>query len=100
MSEEKKPEEELSKIMQITSEKAQHIINFNDNSKRLAQQIIDLSRAGDNIIKYPIPSDINLSTTLHAWQRVSDQADEVLHKLSAISLYTIGVHLSQALQSS
>jgi hypothetical protein len=89
MSEEKKPEEELSKIMQRASEKAQRIIDFNDNSKKLAQQIIDLSNAGDNILKYPIPSGINLSTTINAWQRVSDQTDDVLGKLSAIPLYTL-----------
>jgi hypothetical protein len=86
MSEEKKPEEELSKMMQITAEKAQSIINFNDNSKRLAQQIIDLSRTGDNILKYPIPSGINLSTTINAWQRVNDLADEVLHRLNTTPL--------------
>jgi hypothetical protein len=88
MSEEQKPEE-LAKIMYITSEKAQRIINFNDNSKKLSQQIIDLSNAGDNILKYPIPSSINLSATINARHRVNDEADEVLHKLNAISLYTL-----------
>jgi hypothetical protein len=91
MSEEKKPEEELSKIMHITAEKAQRIINFSDNSKKLAQQLIDLSNAGDNILKFPIANSINLSTTINAWHRVNDQADEVLHKLNAISFYTLQV---------
>jgi hypothetical protein len=88
MSEERKPEEELTRIMRVASEKAQRITGFSTDIKKLAQQLTDLSNAGDNILKYPIPSSINWNTTINAWHRVNDQADEVLHKLSTISIDT------------
>ena len=86
MSEERKPEEELAKIMHVTSEKSQRIINFSNDIRRLAQQLTDLSNVGENILKYPIPSGINLRTTINVWHRVNDQVDEVLHKFNTISV--------------
>jgi hypothetical protein len=43
MSEERKPEEELTRIMRVASEKAQRITGFSTDIKKLAQKLTDLS---------------------------------------------------------
>lgn len=86
MTEAKKPQDELARVMREGYEKAQCIINVNTSVQRWAQQLTDLSNAGSEVIKYPSPDSVNWQGAIDTWKRANSQADIVLHGLSAMSI--------------
>jgi hypothetical protein len=86
MTSENKPKDELDRLMSEGGHKAQDIIQNLSGVAGAAQQIVDLSNAGREVIKHPLPGSVDWESAIDSWQRTNYQADHLLRGIQTLSI--------------
>lgn len=72
--------------MQEGGQKGQEIFERSSELGQFGQQMADLANAGQGVLKYIIPSRVDLQPKIDAWQFVNEQEDNMLQRFKSISV--------------
>ena len=88
MSSDKEQKDRLKKLMQEGEQKGQEISEKSSEFAQFGHQVADMASAGQEVLKYVIPSRVDLQPKIVAWQFVNQQEDNILQRFTSISMPT------------
>ena len=88
MSSDKEQKGRLKRLMQEGGQKGQEIFEKSSEFGQFGHQVADMASAGQEVLKYVIPSRVDLQPKIDAWQFVNQQEDNILQRFTSISIPT------------
>lgn len=88
MSSDNEQKDKLEKLMQEGGQKGQEIFKKSGEFGQFGHQIADMASAGREVLKYVVPSRLDLQPKIDAWQFVNQQEDNILLHFTSISMPT------------
>jgi hypothetical protein len=88
VSSNKEQKDELERLLQEGGEKGREIFDKSGELGQFGYQVADMASAGQGVLKYVIPSRVDLQPKIDAWQFVNQQEDNILEHLASISMPT------------
>ena len=88
MSSDEGQKEELGRLMRHGGQKGREISEKSAEFGQFGHQVADLASAGERVLKYVVPSRVDLQPKIDAWRFLIEQEDDLLGHLKSISMPT------------
>jgi len=84
----KEQKDRLKRLMKEGEQKGQEISEKSRKFTQFGHQWADMASAGQEVLKYVIPSQVDLQPKIDAWQSVNQIEDNILQRITSISMPT------------